>query len=153
MLAVAIKLPSHPRSRDIQRVTDILPAEFYPNSSPMDRAIHAADHAVDRARQGKKLAEQYNFKMKVVGECDEEVAKIAKWLSDAKKEADRARAEANGLLQPDGQLPSTSGTQRHFASSRASTSPSGQRPPPRQSRKDDAPSYRGGKGGRGKGRK
>ena len=106
MLAIAIELPTHPRSKDIQKVVNILPADFYPNSSPMDRAIHAADHATDRARLGKKLVEQYNFKMKVVGEYDAEVAKIAKMLSDAKKEADRAHAEAS-RAQPDGQQTST----------------------------------------------
>ena len=155
MLATAIRLPSHPRSKDIQCVcvVDILPAEFFPNSSLMDRAVYAADHATERARQGKKLAEQCNFKMKVVGEYDAEVAWIAKALSDAKKEADRARADATQFAQPDGQQPLTSSTQRRFASTGASPSPSGQNPPPRHSRKDDAPSYRGGKGGRGKGRK
>ena len=150
MLAVAIKLPSHPRSKDIQKVVDILPAAFYPNSSPMDRAIYAADHAVDRARSARKLIEQYNFRMKVVGEHDAKVAQMAQLLSDAKKEADRVRAE---FSQPDGQMPSTSGTQRHSASSSNHAPPSGRNPPPRHSRKDNAPSYRGGKGGRGKGRK
>ena len=150
MLAVAIKLPSHPRPKDIQKVVDILPAAFYPNSSPMDRAIYAADHAADRARLARKLIEQYNFRMKVVGEHDAKVAQMAQLLSDAKKEADRVRAE---FSQPDGQMPSTSGTQRHFASSSNHAPPSGRNPPPRHSRKDDAPSYRGGKGGRGKGRK
>ena len=152
MLAIAIELPTHPRSKDIQKVVNILPADFYPNSSPMDRAIYAADHAVDRARLGKKLIEQYNFKIKVVGEHDAKVAKMAQLLSDAKKEADRIRAEA-ALAQSDGQRPSTSGTQRHFAPPSNRAPPSGRNPPPRHSRKDDAPSYRGGKGGRGKGRK
>ena len=150
MLAIAIKLPNHPRSREIQKVVDILPADFYPNSSSMDRAIYAADHAVDRARLARKFIEQYNFRMKVVGEHDAKVAQMAKLLSDAQKEADRVRAE---FSQPDGQTPSTSGTQRHSASSSNRAPPSGRNPPPRHSRKDDAPSYRGGKGGRGKGRK
>ena len=88
MLAVAIKLPNHPRPRDIQKVVDILPADFYPNSSPMDCAIHAADHAADRASLARRLIEQYNFKMKVVGEHDTKVAQMAQLLSDAQKEAD-----------------------------------------------------------------
>ena len=150
MLAIAIKLPNHPRPKDIQKVVDILPAAFYPNSSPMDRAIHAADHAADRARLARKLIEQYNFRMKVVGEHDAKVAQMAQLLSDAQKDADRVRAE---FAQSDGQMPSTSGTQRHSASSSNHAPPSGRNPPPRHSRKDDAPSYRGGKGGRGKGRK
>ena len=49
----------------------------------MDRAIHAADHAADRARLARKLIEQYNFRMKVVGEHDAKVAQMAQLLSDA----------------------------------------------------------------------
>ena len=100
----------------------------------------------------RKLIEQYNFKMKVVSEHDTKVAQMAQLLSDAQKEADRVRAEA-ALAQSDRQRPSTSGTQRHFAPPSNRAPPSGRNPPPRHSRKDDAPSYRGGKGGRGKGRK
>ena len=154
MLAVAIRMPGHPRREEIQRVVDVLPADFYPNLSPMDRAVFAADHAVDSARQGKKLAEQYNFRMKVIGEKEKQAAEIAKWLSDAHREADRLRAGADPFAQHDGQRPSTSGTQRHASSSRgAASTPSGQRPPSRSGERGGEPSYRGRKGGRGKGRK
>ena len=153
MLAIAIKLPDRPRSREIQTVIDILPADFYPNCSPLDRALYAADAAVDKDRAGKKLRDQYNFKMKVAAEHDEQVAMMTKFLVDAKKEADRVRAEAHQFWQPDGQQPSTSGTQRHSASTGNTSSSSSQRPTPRPNKRDDPPSYRGGKGGRGKGRK
>ena len=153
MLAIAIKLPDRPRSREIQTVIDILPADFYPNCSPLDRALYAADAAVDKDRAGKKLRDQYNFKMKVAAEHDEQVAMMTKFLVDAKKEADRVRAEAHQFWQPDGQQPSTSGTQRHSASTSNNSSSSSQRPTPCSNKRDDPPSYRGGKGGRGKGRK
>ena len=152
MLAVAYRLPSHPRPQDVKIVTDVLPADFYPESSPTDRAFYAADAAVDKARGVKKALAQYNFKVKVCEDQDEQVRKIAQWLSDAKKEADRARADRDSFLQADGQRPSTSGTQRHFASSRSSST-SSQRLPPQQDRRDDTPTYRGGKGGRGKGKR
>ena len=153
MLAAALKLPSHPRPSDVRAITDILPIDFYPNESPLDRAIFAADAAAEKHRAGKKLLAQYNFKLKVVGEQDEQVAKFTKLLADAKKEADRARADAESFRQADGQLPSTSGTQSHFAAARDDSSTSGQRSTPRSDRRDDAPSYRGGKGGKSKSRK
>ena len=159
MLKVAIRLPNRPRSSEIQEVVDVLPAEFYPDSSPLDRAIYAADHAEDRARLGKKLAEQQKFRLKVVSEQERQendmrVKIMAEMLSEAQKKADRERADP--FYQSDGQRPSTSGTQRRSASSSSSRPAAPSRsgpPPPRSSRRDDDRSFRGGKGGRAKGRK
>ena len=135
MLKVAIRLPNRPRSSEIQEVVDVLPAEFYPDSSPLDRAIYAADHAEDRARLGKKLAEQQKFRLKVVSEQERQendmrVKIMAEMLSEAQKKADRERADP--FYQSDGQRPSTSGTQRRSASSSSSrpAAPSRSGPPP-----------------------
>ena len=82
-----------------------------------------------------KLVEQQKFRLQVVSERERQedemrVKIMAELLSEAQRKADRQRTDP--FHQPDGQRPSTSGTQRRSASSSSSRSaaPSRSGPPP-----------------------